>query len=187
MTDDTAGRMLHNILSPASQPGPPYVHTLAATVPDPDEAVAWLRRQIEADKATALDACDRDGRQGIWLLRDHPSDSVMVREGNGGSPVVYDEGAPSDAEAAHIARHDPRDKIADCEAKLVILDLHRSAHLTFSGSASFGCVVCHVGANGEDYNDGFCETMIALASAYQYRDGYTTYWGIPPTHTITEE
>ena len=46
MSDDAMGHILHNILNPPAEPGPPYTHTLDLAPPDPAEAVAWLRKQI---------------------------------------------------------------------------------------------------------------------------------------------
>ncbi|HYS35674.1 MAG TPA: DUF6221 family protein [Pseudonocardiaceae bacterium] len=40
-----------------------------------------------------------------WWAADHPADSWAVASDDG--PVVYNEGAPTEPEAAHIARWDP--------------------------------------------------------------------------------
>ncbi|HLK73776.1 MAG TPA: DUF6221 family protein [Streptosporangiaceae bacterium] len=112
------------------------------------ELAAWLREQVEADMATARAAIDNGASlqrgTGTW----HVSHSLCDPSCDDGCPdagrchaaaadpggecrccavagddiLIYEEGGHTQAQAVHIARHDPRDVIADCEAKLAILD-----------------------------------------------------------------
>jgi Family of unknown function (DUF6221) len=81
-----------------------------------DPVLDFLSARHAEASAVATAACHDDGRSAIWLLRDHPADTVMIRKGSGGSPVVYDEGSPSDEEAAHIALWCPKRALAVVEA-----------------------------------------------------------------------
>ena len=139
-----------------------------------EDPVAWLRAQVEARKAVALAS---DGQTGIWLLRDHPSESVMIRD-QGGLPVVYDEGSPSEAEAAHIAANDPRDVIARCEAELAIIaDLLAETHF-LDNREWYGCQAIDendqpTGSEctcGRD--EGVGRRLRRLASGYRHWPGY---------------
>lgn len=92
------------------------------------------------------------------------------------------------------ARPDTRvemyDAIADCEAKLAILDEHyilgrhdtNEAYEEFSvvsiGGADkdHGCVTCHYYGQGGVKGYGYCRTVCLLASAYRRRPGYRGVW-----------
>ena len=108
-----------------------------------DDPATWLREQIEADLAIARAAIDNGASlqrgTGTWhvghSLCDGCPDAGRCRaaaadpEGEcrccavaGDDILIYEEGGHTQAQAVHIARHDPRDVIADCEAKLAILD-----------------------------------------------------------------
>jgi hypothetical protein len=174
VSDEAAGEMLRNVLNPPPEPGPPYLHTLSA--PDPEEAVKWLREQVEGDRAAAVAACDGNMETAAWRLRDHPGDSAFVRDGLGDT-VVYDEGLPLEAEAVHIALHDPRDVIADCEAKLAILDEHGPYEM---GDEVY-CRICG-DCPQVDYP---CPTVHLLAAGFRHRDGYRQHWGEPVPFSIT--
>ena len=63
----------------------------------------------------------------------------------------------------HIIRHDPRNAVADCEAKLAMLDEHGGEHMCFKNSPD---------GNTWDYYWGDCPIMRNLASAYKHRPGY---------------
>ena len=92
-----------------------------------DDLVAFLAARLDEDEAAATavrvarsaDPAFREAA-GRWTLREHPSESAMIRDGNG-NVVVFDEGAPSDEEAAHIARHDPARALREVEAMREIL------------------------------------------------------------------
>lgn len=145
MTDDAAGHLLHNIFAAPAEPGPPYTHTIDLSPPDPAEAVAWLREQIEGDFARARYILDKRGA--------HPD-----------------------------PRREMHDAIADCEAKLAILD-------ECLADASMDAALENGDISTEEYVSAVVTGTIILrllASAYRHREGYNRFWGTPPTHTLTE-
>jgi Family of unknown function (DUF6221) len=144
-----------------------------------EKAVEWLREQIGARKAAAGAA--RHGTDGHWWRRTHaPYVDSAGREPCGdlwsGEPerdedgeitlgeniVVYDEGAPSDAEFTHIALNDPQDTIARCEAELAILDAYAEPSEN---------------AYSPEYYTGLWVAVCATARAYRHREGYAEHWG----------
>lgn len=193
MTDDAAGHLLHNIFAVPSEPGPPYTHTVDLTPPDPAEAVAWLRGQIEGDKALALLACCQG--DGVWAVRhdgcDEECPDPCPKAGQchagycwhctveGDSICIYDEGGHDGDQAAHIARHDPQDVTAGCEAKLAILDEHG----LYDVNDEAYCRIC-----GDCPQVPYpCRTVSLLAAGFRHREGYARFWGTPVTHTLTED
>jgi len=146
-----------------------------------DAAVAWLRQQIEADKAAA-EAAPGDHWQSFteddiagasvydeqWVLlypQRYEHDKPMSNRPGATGPQ-YIQRSRNEL-VAHIARHDPQDVIADCEAKLTILAEHGGEHMCFKNG--------HDG-NTWDYWIGDCRIMATLASAYRHREGYAQHW-----------
>jgi hypothetical protein len=104
-------------------------------------------------------------------------------------------------EFEHIIRHDPRNVVADCEAKLAILDEHyilrssdtNEAYEEFSvvpwgvkggsGDQDSGCVTCHYYGMGGVKGYGICRTVRLLLAAYKHRSGYDERWGATPAGT----
>jgi hypothetical protein len=78
------------------------------------EALTWLRAQIAAAKAAAEAAARcAEVKDGHWYdEEDEVTDDNGWRIASSGSPAVI----------AYIALDDPRNGIADCEAKLAILE-----------------------------------------------------------------
>jgi hypothetical protein len=94
----------------------------------------------------------------------------------------------------HIVRHDPRSVVADCEAKLAILDEHYILWAAGSGVSNpeqydefsvvpvggankdHGCVRCHYYGMGGVKGYGYCRTVKILASGYRFRPGYREEW-----------
>jgi hypothetical protein len=119
-----------------------------------DEMTAWLRKQVEADKAY----WERWLTQGVIVRRDHGEEHI-----------------------------------ADCEAKLAVLDEHyiltaddrNEKYEQFSiMSPPFppkdrGCVTCHYGSRGGVNGYGRCRTVRLLGSAYQHREGFQAEWTQP--------
>jgi hypothetical protein len=121
---------------------------------------AWFRAQVEADKAAA-ELAAREGSQ--WKQADplrYPGAIASL-----GGMVVYDEGAPDEHQAAHIAIHDPRDVIADCDAKLAVLDFRDLAE-TWERAA------------GKPQKQAEVLRIVVrqLASGYRHRDGWQESW-----------
>ena len=149
-----------------------------------DEAVAWLREQIEGDKAVAQAAAAIDGPSWQRDMEDYDGEypgSGAVLSATG-EVIVYDEGTPKWQQAEHIALHDPRDVIADCEAKLAILDVH----VPVEDGARLTCKVCVTWEDDPvDGETAFgialpvawpCMTLEITAAGYRHRDGYAEHW-----------
>jgi Family of unknown function (DUF6221) len=164
--------------------------------------VAWLRKQVEARLALAREASPKT--DGHWWRRTSAVYTDGTRESVGplysGDPdldddgeisqgdyiVVYDEGAPSDAQFDHMAASDPRDAIARCEAELAILDEHYILYRSDTSekyeqysiiSPPFppmdcGCVTCHYASQGGVNGYGICRTVKYVASGYRHKPGY---------------
>lgn len=79
--------------------------------------VEFLTARLDEDERIARAATER----APWS---HNADDYWMITGTDGDVVVYDESAPTDAEAAHIARHDPARVLADVAAKRAILTEH---------------------------------------------------------------
>lgn len=88
-----------------------------------DDLTAFIDARLDEDEAAAIAAGDGAAESARWRTREHPSDSGIVRDGQG-AVVIYDEGVPSDEDAAHIARHDPDRALRDVAAKRAILALY---------------------------------------------------------------
>jgi len=109
-----------------------------------------------------------------WERENDEPESARVRESDLPVAIVND----GRREADHIRRHDPRFAVADCEAKLAILDehTHAPADLDSEGSADFGCRTCHMVHDEFTAAAGWCKTVRLLASGYQHRPGYQEEW-----------
>ena len=66
-------------------------------------------------------------------------------------------------EFEHIIRHDPRNVVADCEAKVAVLDEHGGEHMCYENTRD---------GNTWDWYIGDCRVMRNLASGYKHRPGY---------------
>jgi hypothetical protein len=140
-----------------------------------EEAVAWLRAQIEARKSAAEVLAVALG--GNWLVRLNDDDDFdfTVRAAD-----IDDEPAADtwrrDA-ADHIAANDPRDVIARCEAELAILGEHAPAD--FSAYGERLCRRCRWDDDEPGRDDDAhhwviypCRTIRLLAGGYKHRAGY---------------
>jgi len=165
-----------------------------------EEAVAWLRAEVEARLALAREAAAPT--DGHWWRRmadaGHFDDDTLEPVGalNAGEPVldadgdvcggeeivVYDEGRPSEVQFDHIAANDPQDTIARCEAELAILGLYDRtlaivrAPVDLKALAAEKPVIRELRAR--DYLDAereLCvlwEVVSLLASGYKHRPSY---------------
>ena len=159
--------------------------------------VAWLRKQVEARLALAREASPKT--DGHWWRRTASNgepvshlwagEAIRDEDGDvwsGEYVVVYDEGAPGDAQFDHIAANDPQDTIARCETELAILDEHyilrngdmNQKYEQFSiisppfPPMDCGCVTCHYASQGGVNGYGICRTVKFLASGYRHKPGY---------------
>lgn len=94
---------------------------------DEDEAIANAARHSKEGRWQRGTTPDKEGRVyadcGVFSVSDEPIDTSGWRFDN--DYVVYDEGAPSEEEAEHIARHDPARVLREVAAKRAILDARR--------------------------------------------------------------
>lgn len=132
-----------------------------------ENLVAFLEAGIAEDEATAR-ACPA-GK--TWTQVD-PERSPGRIEDEIGDPVVYDEGAPSVEEAAHIARHDPARVLREVEAKRKILALHT---IRYVGTWP---VCAHCRPVDPEFTDDLtsepwpCRTLRLLAQVYSDHPDY---------------
>jgi hypothetical protein len=136
-----------------------------------DELVPWLREQIAAVRETARNAIVRKSSGDVWGVEEDPpyrwgqdfKDTEVI---GGGKPIVqcnYEYGGPMIA--AHIAEHDPRTVLAQCEAHEKIVGL---VDLSFNDDGE----PIFLGGYGEAYWD----VVRIIALAYQHRPGYRKEW-----------
>lgn len=88
------------------------------------------------------------------------------------------------------AHPDPRremhDAVADCEAKLAILDEHRPEQGRDESDGDL-TLICWVCVDDRMYGYPYpCKTVRLLAAGYRHREGYAGHWGTPPMYTITQ-
>lgn len=154
------------------------------------DLLPWLREQI-AETRERAEAAGGATDAGIWEQgRACSCDAVVgCTKGEGcplrgsvvdadGSVVVYDEGAPSVEEAAHIAAAGPRTVLAQCEAHTAILDEHSGVEVASLDRDTRGqtftvCRRCRVGERQVVHP---CPTRRAVGLAYQHRPGYREEW-----------
>lgn len=141
---------------------------------DVDEMVVWLRSTLD-DVERVAKAAAKDGA-ATWLHEERGGLSAIVRDGNG-DVVVYDEGSPTDNQAAHIALHDPAAVLRRVEADRRILDLHERDYTGYAREPG-GCGVClkweyYTGAEMESWP---CPTVRVLASGWSHMPGYRPEW-----------
>lgn len=140
------------------------------------ELVAFLLARIAEDEAVAREAAA--DRAPTWrqatdpgVVHDDPAGGVVVDMDEAFPEiVVYDEGRPSIAEAAHIALHDPARVLAECEAKRRIVETYHD-HLE-NGQSSTGFHDC-----GDDCTGGaMIWTLRLLALPYAAHEGFREEW-----------
>lgn len=149
-----------------------------------EDLVKWLRREIEATLAAARDLIESEAASAVWH---EPSSGVLVT-----GPPEHDDAwsgtfAIGDSRLTRfMASHDPRSVIADCEAKLAVLDEHSSDGdgiypecVRCADSHPGDCTDCDLSLSGKHYRaamDWPCRTVRLLASACRHRPGYRTEW-----------
>jgi len=193
-----------------------------------DDAMAWLRAQIEGDLSAATiisnggfapehwdtdppgqvnpdwmpeaaaitliidpDADDPAFRRReywtalvCWEKENHEPEDARVRETD--MPVaIVNNGR---RELDHIRRHDPRDVVADCEAKLAILDEHeravsaararKDAYTTWALGERLPPRPVAVGPESKPIA-GLEIAIRHVASGYRHRQGYAEHWAQP--------
>jgi hypothetical protein len=140
------------------------------------DLVAFLRARLDDDERVACAATEGDGWQtqrplsGRWTPGDGVPGSGSV-EDETGDIVVYDEGSPSEAQAAHIARHDPARVLREVEAKRRIVDLHAGPHECSTYDHRGDVDACTWVIEPEE-----CSTLRLLASVYDQHPDYREEW-----------
>jgi len=153
-----------------------------------DEMVTWLRQQIEGDRALAVTAVRGMLPGYSWL---YARQMVACNHGRT-SHVIAERVAAEDG--PHIARHAPRDSIADCDAKLALLALIETLpHLYLDDDPFYSCSQA-LNPRGDDDQPGCIDEGRAgrpcdcgrdrrvrrmtsiLASGYRHRDGWKEEW-----------
>lgn len=130
-----------------------------------------------------IEAClDKDERDALaaggkeWRQYDPRHEHGRIEE-VGGDVVTYDEGSPTEGQAAHIARHDPARVLREVEAKRAII----AEHSIFVAENEdprkprheVGCERC--GYLGNDPTSG-CKTLRSLAATYSDHPDYRKEW-----------
>jgi hypothetical protein len=138
------------------------------------DLVQFLRDRYKEAAAKAESA--REGGEGRWGQGDAERHPGRI-EDERGEPVVYDEGSPSEAQAAHIVENDPARVLADIEAKRQIIELHKSAKLSYLPSRERGCVTCSTAQTWDaQANEANCQTLRLLAAPYGDHPDYRDEW-----------
>jgi hypothetical protein len=154
-----------------------------------DDLMPWLREQIAETRRIATDAIVRKSGGDTWAVEEPRiagwgQDEQDIEVIGGGKPIVqcsYEYGGPMIA--AHIAEHDPRTVLAQCDAHEAILNEH-TPRVDRDGDQV--CTTCVYFGDDEDeggnrfryreHDDWPCSTVRALALAYQHRPGYREEW-----------
>lgn len=132
-----------------------------------DDLAAFLNARLDEDEAAARAAGGRSWRQPDpertpgWVEDD--SDSID-------RIVVYDEGAPTAGQAAHIARHDPARVLREVEAGRIILARYADTLARMEDDDYPAGVARDQGREYEDF------VLPCLAAAWSDHPDYDQEW-----------
>lgn len=139
-----------------------------------DDIITFLNARLDEDEAIARGAApgpyprDADPPLGVWLVQ-------YGTEITGSGMTIYDEGGHDDAQATHIARHDPARVLREVAAKRAILAEHKMHRTTdYHNSTIWYCAGCNW-INEED-DTLRCDTTLHLASVYSDHPDYRQEW-----------
>lgn len=144
-----------------------------------EEAVAWLREQIEVTRRAASPKILQ--RHGCWQAGGTPAfGGTEIRD----QDAVLMAVAIGSYAADLIALSDPQGVLADCEAKLALLDVHTPVE----DGTRLTCAVCVTWEDDEgEYEFGIalpvlwpCMTLDIVAAGYRHRVGYAEHWDAQP-------
>lgn len=131
----------------------------------------FITARLEEDEAAATEAGGDEWTSDVhvWMVVDSTGD-----------PVAYDEGRPTEEQAAHIARYDPARVLREVEAKRHILADHSTPHTVVDGF----CTECgrevdknhHGGDWCSWHGDHACPTVRSLAAAWSDHEDYNPDW-----------
>lgn len=138
---------------------------MTETGADLADPAAYLAAVLDTAERTALDASITNGRE--WTFYRGPIDNALIT-GNLDGPfscvVAFDEGAPSEPQAAHIAANDPAHVLRLVAAHRKLLAMHVPG-----GDKGDDCLGCCEGMNRYEeliYDWWPCPTIKLLAEAY---------------------
>lgn len=146
-----------------------------------DERLAWLTATLDMIEQVARAAflcCYSYGREeptGEWRMGQREVGAGRIVDANG-EVVVYDEGAPTEEQAAHIVLHDPRSALARVEVDRRVLARHGryiATHGPFDGQPICGC------SNFEDqyYAEAWpCDDLRDLLRAHRHMPDFREDW-----------
>lgn len=145
------------------------------------DLATWLLAQIAEDERHASVLVASIGGP------DSPFGNVVSSTFSLSKGERYSEGFNDITEAvqAWIAENGkPRDpfRLAECDAKRRILDLHADNRHLYNGRAYGDCVLCADGVSTGDFGSNVehppwpCDTIHALALPYSDRPGYDEEW-----------
>jgi hypothetical protein len=123
---------------------------------------AWLRNVLDDVERVAQAALEN--RPGRWEVTGPDSGAVEIAAPDEWAMVVYDEGAPTPAQAAHIASWDPKRALTEVDADRRLLDLfeqHSSAEFPDFGGG---------------YASGLEDAVRLRALPYADQPGYRDEW-----------
>lgn len=136
----------------------------------------FLEARIAEDEALAREAGKRSlewrsfGRSvyGGTIYEPNIADGDESDDGYGSIHIVYDEGSPDQAEAAHIARHDPARVLAECAAKRAILEL----------AGEVDGMDSQIENEWGDFNGTADKILHTLAAVYASHPDYRKEWAL---------
>jgi Family of unknown function (DUF6221) len=139
----------------------------------PATLVEFYAARLDEDEAAAKEAAEDSGAE--WSRNPEGLSGIVVA---GGEIVVYDEGRPTEAEADHIARHDPVRVLREVAAKRAILAEYKES-LQFPYDLPEGI------ADGRDDDERERDAYLIdvldgvvrhLAAVYSGHPGYREEW-----------
>jgi Family of unknown function (DUF6221) len=103
------------------------------------DLIAFVTARLDEDEATAKAAGEPGGqfsRPGAGFAPDWKDEGGAVSSSAG--EVVFDEGNPTEAQSAHIARHDPARALREVEAGRKLLTRYAEAREFFERPVNAG-------------------------------------------------
>ncbi|MFE0036810.1 DUF6221 family protein [Streptomyces sp. NPDC059015] len=150
-----------------------------------DELVAFVRARLDERAAKARDACE--GGDGRWRQEDPERYPGRIVD-QFGEAVVYDEGCPTERQAAHIVAGDPARVLREVEGKRRRLERHQPDRRRLAlldeegGSTSFSfyvCIACTPNRRieyGQDVVEWPCREVRDDAAVYADHPDYRQAW-----------
>lgn len=137
--------------------------------------VEWLREQLDEDeriaRATTAEHWGALRRARGWSV--HPTWQLLA---NNPDPVLAAVAGPvAEADAVHMAWHDPAWVLRDVEAKRRILDDYRHCLTEVQRASSPTCTIEESGAVRAAFQVAF-RALKRVASVYCDRPGYRQEW-----------